>query len=267
MDSKSVIIDIRSVFSYDTCSIIGSYQMLCSPLHMKRFQEKEADISIFFTNFDEVMEKVSLGYEIIIIFHKKCSSYVNILTNFFDSNETKYTLYEFEDYIKTVPKDLTVSKVKLREPSLKNVYEPKISDYEKIVSEIIPGLYLSGIEGVKQINEHNINYVLSVIKEYPKLDENINHMIIEIDDGFSQKIDSFFEKAFHFIEEALQNKKNILVHCHAGVSRSATIVISYLMKKNKMKYENAYNLVREKRPIVSPNFEFYICLMNYEKVI
>ena len=54
----------------------------------------------------------------------------------------------------------------------------------------------------------------------------------------------------------LKEGRNILIHCAAGVSRSASFTIAYLMKKNKMKYEDAYALVKEKRKIIRPNSYF-----------
>jgi len=46
------------------------------------------------------------------------------------------------------------------------------------------------------------------------------------------------------------------VHCAAGVSRSASIVIAYLMKINHWTFENAYSFVKSKRKIIDPNFGF-----------
>jgi protein-tyrosine phosphatase len=51
-----------------------------------------------------------------------------------------------------------------------------------------------------------------------------------------------------------------------GVSRSATFVLAFLMKDLRIKYEEAFKLVNEKRPI-SPNKEFRLALLEYEKII
>lgn len=48
----------------------------------------------------------------------------------------------------------------------------------------------------------------------------------------------------------------VLVHCEAGVSRSASAVIAYVMKKKKLSFEEARALVVGKRPRVLPNAGF-----------
>ena len=53
----------------------------------------------------------------------------------------------------------------------------------------------------------------------------------------------------------------------AGASRSATIVIAYLMWIKKMKYEDALNFVISKRPIVYPNDGFREQLKMFEKLL
>jgi dual specificity MAP kinase phosphatase len=70
-----------------------------------------------------------------------------------------------------------------------------------------------------------------------------------------------------FADEARQNGANILVHCHAGVSRSATITIAYLLKHSKLSMMDIYRLVKGKRSIISPNFNFMGQLMEYEQAL
>jgi hypothetical protein len=48
----------------------------------------------------------------------------------------------------------------------------------------------------------------------------------------------------------------VLIHCHQGVSRSATITIAYLMKRLSWNYEQAYAYVKERRPCIYPNKGF-----------
>lgn len=56
---------------------------------------------------------------------------------------------------------------------------------------------------------------------------------------------------------------NVLVHCHAGVSRSAAIVIAYVMKKYGLNFESAFELVKTRRPRIRPNEKFRACLKEY----
>jgi len=58
--------------------------------------------------------------------------------------------------------------------------------------------------------------------------------------------------------------KQVLVNCWAGVSRSTTIVLAYLIYKNKWSVQDALSFVRSKRPIVNPNYGFIVQLYNLQ---
>lgn len=47
----------------------------------------------------------------------------------------------------------------------------------------------------------------------------------------------------------------VLVHCHVGVSRSATLVLAYLMLKQKLTLVEAIHVVKDNRGVV-PNRGF-----------
>lgn len=70
---------------------------------------------------------------------------------------------------------------------------------------------------------------------------------------------------FCFADEARKNQCNVMVHCHAGVSRSATITIAYIMQQMNLSMIDAYMYVKNKRPIISPNLNFMGQLVEYEK--
>ena len=72
-------------------------------------------------------------------------------------------------------------------------------------------------------------------------------------DSLNYDIGQHFEEAYEFIEENLNKKLNVLVHCHAGVSRSAAIVIAYLMKKLGLHFDAGMELVKSRRPRIRPN--------------
>ena len=67
------------------------------------------------------------------------------------------------------------------------------------------------------------------------------------------------------LDEALHTKtNNILVHCSAGISRSPTLVLAYMIKKYHMTLDEAFNKMRQLRQIVDPNVSFIIQLRDWE---
>ena len=68
-------------------------------------------------------------------------------------------------------------------------------------------------------------------------------------------------------DSVLENNGKVLVHCHAGISRSATICIAYLMFKNNVSLEKAFDHVRSRRGVTSPNLNFMQQLQEFEKDI
>lgn len=67
-----------------------------------------------------------------------------------------------------------------------------------------------------------------------------------------------------FLEEARSSDKGVLVHCLAGVSRSVTITVAYLMHKCSLSLNDAFNLVRSRKSNVAPNFHFMEQLHSFE---
>ncbi|XP_064601172.1 dual specificity protein phosphatase 3-like [Liolophura sinensis] len=65
----------------------------------------------------------------------------------------------------------------------------------------------------------------------------------------------FFEEAAEFISDAVKSGGQVLVHCRQGISRSATLVLAYLMLKEGMRARDAVRAVRDKRNIC-PNDGF-----------
>ena len=86
---------------------------------------------------------------------------------------------------------------------------------------------------------------------------SIKYLIIPVEDLSRVDLTMHFESAFSFIDESLKNEGNVLVHCANGISRSPSIVMSYLMLKDKkLRYSDAFELVSQKRPCINPNSGF-----------
>ena len=137
------------------------------------------------------------------------------------------------------------------------------------MDEIENNLYLGNFtasENIQQLKDLGIKKVLSVIdiNDFPDYkSEDIIHKKVDVSDFESQNIIQYFGECLNFIK----GEEKVLVHCMAGASRSATIVIAYVMWINKMKYEHVLNFVMLLRPIVYPNNGFREQLKMFEKLL
>ncbi|XP_067891672.1 dual specificity protein phosphatase 19 isoform X1 [Heterodontus francisci] len=77
-------------------------------------------------------------------------------------------------------------------------------------------------------------------------------------------ITSYFHECFEFIDQAKAQNGVVLVHCNAGVSRSASIVIGYLMWVYGLSFKDAFSVVKNARQATNPNPGFMEQLRNYQ---
>lgn len=140
------------------------------------------------------------------------------------------------------------------------------------VNCIIPGLYLSGASVARnpsKLTELSISRVVCCCTwtEFSETDQlpGQTYLRIDVEDMSREPIELFFDEACDFISESLENHEGVLVHCRSGVSRSSTIVLSFLVKNMGMRLFDAFFLVRSKRGIITPNIGFMNKLSELEK--
>jgi len=130
--------------------------------------------------------------------------------------------------------------------------------------EIVPGLFLGGryvITG-KDSKHELADVIVSALSE----DEYEDYMIDERDfiegqewhrlvaeDDEDFPIAKYFDEAHAAISEALRRNKRVLVHCAAGISRSATLVAAFLVKEYLVDAQKAIDLVQRRRYGADPN--------------
>mmetsp|Transcript_95344 Transcript_95344/g.179258 ORF Transcript_95344/g.179258 Transcript_95344/m.179258 type:complete len:387 (-) Transcript_95344:89-1249(-) len=136
-------------------------------------------------------------------------------------------------------------------------------------SEILDGfLYLGDVENAcsrSQLREYGITRILSVTTS-PELGqhEDVKRIFLYIRDAEDEDISVLFSPACDFIKQAKQDKERVLVHCMAGRSRSATLVLAFLMRHEHMTLHDAFILAKQRRSIVFPNVGFWKLLMEEE---
>ena len=105
------------------------------------------------------------------------------------------------------------------------------------ISKIKNGLYLGDEEAskdLKLLEDLKIKRIIRVGSELAiNFPDKFMHMNIDIVDGDDENIHVYFRKSFEFIDSGLKRNQNIFVHCRFGISRSATIIYSYLIQKYK----------------------------------
>ncbi|XP_055247013.1 dual specificity protein phosphatase 22 isoform X3 [Gorilla gorilla gorilla] len=74
-----------------------------------------------------------------------------------------------------------------------------------------------------------------------------------------------FKESIKFIHECRLRGESCLVHCLAGVSRSVTLVIAYIMTVTDFGWEDALHTVRAGRSCANPNVGFQRQLQEFEK--
>jgi len=145
------------------------------------------------------------------------------------------------------------------------------------IDEVCDGLYISDFASAcyeDKLKEQGITHIVTLMpgvgEMYPK---SFVYLPIDICDRTYVDIKTYFNNASEFIDKAIKKggkdgkPGKVLVHCHYGVSRSATICAAYLISKLNMTCEKSIELLKSKRDIVKPNDEFVKQLLTYENDI
>ncbi|KAI0994814.1 hypothetical protein K3495_g13368 [Podosphaera aphanis] len=137
-------------------------------------------------------------------------------------------------------------------------------------------IYIGGIHTLKHrktLDEVGITHIVSVLKYDFKNFKNegkYEHLRIEVNDMEDVNLLEEFENSGAWIEAALKDGKDgrpgsVFVHCAMGISRSVTIVLAYLLRKNpELSVADALALVRQSRPKAHPNDGFMSQLELYK---
>lgn len=126
---------------------------------------------------------------------------------------------------------------------------------------------LSAVMDVDLLRQNHITHLVQVL-DVPWLPlsekEGFNCYRIDILDQSTVDIRPHLEAACAHIDKTLKSGRSVLVHCQQGVSRSASIVIAYLIRNHGMTFDAAQAFVKHKRACIKPNSGFVKALQEWE---
>ncbi|XP_022659174.1 tyrosine-protein phosphatase MSG5-like [Varroa destructor] len=138
------------------------------------------------------------------------------------------------------------------------------------MSKIMDNLFLCGYNDfdVKKLRKHGITLVVNTTRDLPdRLAQGVTYQRYPANDTTVENIGRYFDAAADRIHNEIKRGGKVLVHCLAGVSRSCSIVLAYLVKHCNMSLLDAFHFVRRRRRVVSPNKGFFQQLIDFERRI
>ncbi|KAF2006432.1 phosphatases II, partial [Amniculicola lignicola CBS 123094] len=141
----------------------------------------------------------------------------------------------------------------------------------------LPTLHIGGLYALYQtplLLSSSITHVISVLDYTIQLPASppLSHLLIEVEDDPNVNLLQHFPRTNAFISDALggneeEGRRGVFVHCAMGKSRSATIVIAYLMDRFSLSPSVALEWLCEGRPVCDPNWGFKEQLLVWEEML
>ncbi|XP_012260396.1 serine/threonine/tyrosine-interacting protein-like isoform X2 [Athalia rosae] len=145
------------------------------------------------------------------------------------------------------------------------------------MQEVIPGLYLGPYSSASRAKletllERGITHIVCVRQDIeahfirPNFPDRFQYLVLDIADTVTENIIQHFQKVKTFIDDALDSGGRVLVHGNAGISRSAALVLAYVMETYGLTQRKAYEIVQQRRFCIIPNEGFMAQLREYEPI-
>lgn len=118
-------------------------------------------------------------------------------------------------------------------------------------------IYVSNIDLAARSDKDKFNTVITVCQDSIEshVDDDIDYCHYKMADGSDDRETSghdyeIFKKA---VDELISAETPVLVHCHAGMSRSPGVVITAVAAMEEIRYEKAHEIVSSNHPETNVN--------------
>ncbi|XP_054997570.1 dual specificity protein phosphatase 8 [Sorex araneus] len=271
-----LVIDSRSFVEYSSWHVLRSVNICCSKLVKRRLQQGTVTIAELVQPAARTQVEAAEAQDVVVYDQSTrdasvlaADSFLSILLSQLDGCFRSVAVLTggFATFSSCFPglcegKPAALLPMSLSQPCLP---VPSVG-----LTRILPHLYLGSQKDVLNkdlMTQNGISYVLNASNSCPKPDFicESRFLRIPINDNYCEKLLPWLDKSIEFIDKAKLSSCQVIVHCLAGISRSATIAIAYIMKTMGMSSDDAYRFVKDRRPSISPNFNFLGQLLEYER--
>lgn len=139
--------------------------------------------------------------------------------------------------------------------------------------EILPGLWL-GNKGASQdvnwLQANNIGAIFNCTKDLPFAMDTQRHLYrVPVDDNLQddeiRNLEHWSWEIVYKIHKELISGNRVLVHCFAGMQRSAAVVAMLVISRYRCTTDEAIAFVKSKRPVAFFGFaNFYKAIKGFE---
>ncbi|KAG7476668.1 hypothetical protein MATL_G00085400 [Megalops atlanticus] len=285
---KCLVLDCRSFLAFTAGHIRGSVNIRCNTI-VRRRAKGSVSLDQILSGDEEVKARLKSGlYSAVILYDERTpdvdtikeDSTITLVLNalYRDTFGTEIYLLKggydrfFSEYpefcLKTKTLSTSLSQSSL-DSSCSSCGTPHHDQGGPV--EILPFLFLgSAYHASKKdmLDGMGISALLNVSSNCPNHFEGMyQYKCIPVEDNHKEDISSWFIEAIEYIDSVKDSNGRVLVHCQAGISRSATICLAYLMKRKRVRLEEAFEFVKQRRSIISPNFSFMGQLLQFESQV
>ncbi|XP_057306613.1 dual specificity protein phosphatase 1-like [Hydractinia symbiolongicarpus] len=290
-DKSRILLDVREPSSYGKSHIKTSVNLLTSNLILRRLQRGSLTIKSLMPESVVTELETDMYRDTIVIYDESSttdneSRRISVIGSALKKDFPKMNIFfldgGFNDFCETYPIhcefdypvdipnpfQISIGSQLAVDPTDKIDGTP---DDDACPVAILPFVYLGNAYHSSQkelLKKLGITAILNVSRVCPVLFPNsFEYKTISIGDNATENISCHFDESIKFIDDVKSKNGKVLVHCRAGISRSATICIAYLMRKCGYTLDEAYDFTKKKRSNISPNFNFLGQLLTLESEV
>ncbi|KRG06747.1 protein phosphatase Slingshot isoform X2 [Drosophila mojavensis] len=136
------------------------------------------------------------------------------------------------------------------------------------MGNVLPGLYVGNYRDSKdyqQLEKFKITHIIAIHDSPRRLLPDKHYLCVMASDTPDQNLSQYFSVCNDFIHAARLREGNVLIHCLAGMSRSVTVAVAYIMTATHLNWKEALKVVRAGRAVANPNTGFQNQLQEFEQ--